>query len=769
MKLLRTGVHAANAHPSVLNFITGKYVIRSRDSMSIVFNEMQSTITLHTKNTTYQMQIDRYGFLLHLYYGKRTDGCMDYLLTYYDRGFSGNPYDAGSDKTYSMDSLPQEFPSLGTGDYRTPACIIKNTDRTYSSDFRYVSHTVRDGKYALDGLPAVYADPEEAQTHEVVLEDRVTGVRAVLLYGTLPEYDIITRSVRIINASKGHISVKKLAPACLDMLCGQYDFITFYGRHAMERNVQRTPVGHGVSKIGSLRGASSHQYNPAVIVAEHDTTEDAGGCYGMAFVYSGGFQSEAGQDQYYQTRVLMGLSEEQFAYPLNAGEEFQSPEVIMSYSSEGLAKLSQNFHRCIRTHLCRGKYKDAVRPILLNSWEASYFDFTGESLLALARQAADLGIEMFVMDDGWFGNRNSEFSGLGDWKVNEEKLGCTLGELIGKINAMGMKFGLWIEPEMVNEDSDLYRAHPDWAFVIPGRRPNRSRHQLVLDFSRREVTDYIFDQICAVLDQGKVEYIKWDMNRSIADVYSATADSQGRVLHDYVLGLYRFLERLVNRYPDILIEGCSGGGGRFDAGMLYYTPQIWCSDNTDPVDRLEIQYGTSFIYPSSSVGAHVSASPNHQTGRVTSLKTRGTVAMAGIFGYELDLNRLAEEEKQEIRQQIRKYKKYAALVQKGLYYRLTNPQTDNQGAWEFVSEDRREALVQVVGIRKHANMTVDYIRVKGLRENTLYRETGSGKLYNSTALQEIGIPKPVLNGEYQAYQWHFVQEEPLLNDSAGRP
>lgn len=727
--------------------------------MGIFYNEDQKTITLHTKNTTYQMQIDRYGFLLHLYYGKKADGCMDYLLTFYDRGFSGNPYDAGSDKTYSMDSLPQEFPSLGTGDYRIPACIIKNTDLTYCSDFRYVSHSIREGKYALKGLPAVYAEESEAQTLEVVLADHGSGVKAVLLYGVLPEYDIITRSVKIMNESDGRITVKKLAPACLDMVGGEYDFITFYGRHAMERNYQRMPVGHGVSKIGSLRGSSSHQYNPAVILAEHEATEDAGSCYAMAFVYSGGFQSEAGKDQYYQTRMMMGFSEEQFAYPLQKGEEFQSPEVIMSYSSDGLSKLSQNLHRCMRTHLCRGKYKEAVRPILLNSWEASYFDFTGESLLKLAEQAADLGIDMFVMDDGWFGKRDSEFRGLGDWKVNEEKLGCTLGELIGRINDMGMKFGIWIEPEMVNEDSDLYREHPDWAFVIPGRRPNRSRHQLVLDFSRKEIVDYIFDSICSVLDQGHVEYVKWDMNRSIADVYSATADSQGRVLHDYVLGLYDFLERLVNRYPDILIEGCSGGGGRFDAGMLYYTPQIWCSDNTDPIDRLEIQYGTSFIYPASTVGAHVSASPNHQTGRITSLKTRGTVAMAGTFGYELNLNELSEEEKDEIRGQIKEYRKYAELIQKGLYFRLTNPQNANEGAWEFVSEDRREALVQAVSIKKHANMTVDYIKVKGLEENTKYREMESGKIYNSTALMESGFPMPIRDGEYQAYQWHFVRED----------
>ncbi|WP_251389257.1 alpha-galactosidase [Mediterraneibacter agrestimuris] len=727
--------------------------------MCISYNEADKTITLHTKHTTYQMQIDKYGFLLHLYYGRSAAGCMDYLLTYYDRGFSGNPYEAGTDKTYSMDSLPQEFPSLGTGDFRSPACIIQNTDHTYCSDFRYVSHSIRPGKYNLPGLPAVYAKDEDAQTLEITLKDPATNITALLLYGILPGYDIITRSVKIINTGEGQIAIKKLAPACLDILSGDYDYITFYGRHAMERNMQRMPVGHGITKIGSLRGTSSHQYNPAVILAEHDTTEKAGGCYGMTFVYSGGFQSEAGMDQYSQTRLLMGLSEEQFDYALKTGEEFQSPEVILTYSSKGLETLSQNLHRCMRTHLCRGMYKETRRPILINSWEASYFDFTGESLLRLAEQAADLGIEMLVMDDGWFGSRDSDLLGLGDWEVNEKKLGCSLGELIQKVNGLGLKFGIWIEPEMVNEDSNLYRKHPEWALVIPGRTPNRSRHQLVLDFSQKEVVDYIYEKICAVLDQGNVEYVKWDMNRSITDVYSAATDNQGRVLHDYVLGLYDFLERLVNRYPHILIEGCSGGGGRFDAGMLYYTPQIWCSDNTDPVDRLEIQYGTSFIYPASSVGSHVSASPNHQTGRITSMETRGAVAMAGTFGYELNLEELGAEEKAEIRRQIKEYKQYASLIQQGLYYRLTNPQTDNQGAWEFVSEDKTEALVQTVSIKKHANMTVDYIKVRGLKENTIYRDTHSGIRYNSTVLMEAGIPTPVLPGEYQTYQWHFVSEE----------
>lgn len=727
--------------------------------MSIIFDTEQQTITLHTKNTTYQMMIDKYGFLLHLYYGKRAAGSMAYLLTYYDRGFSGNPYEAGRDKTYSMDALPQEFPVQGTGDYRIPACVIRNADGTYACDFRYKGHQIRKGKYSLAGLPAVYAADEEAETLEVELEDPATGVKAYLLYGVLPEYDIITRSVKIENGGNGQIYIEKIASACLDMVSGKYDLLTFYGRHAMERNLQRSPVGHGISKIGSTRGTSSHQYNPAIIVAAHDATEKAGSCYGMVYVYSGGFQSEVEKDQYNQTRIMMGLSQEMFSYPVESGKAFTAPEVILTCSAEGISKLSQNLHRCIRRHLCRGKYRDVVRPVLINSWEASYFDFTGESLLELAKEAAALGMDMFVMDDGWFGKRDDDLRALGDWQVNEEKLGCTLKELTEKVNALGLKFGIWIEPEMVNEDSNLYKEHPDWAFVIPGRKPNRSRYQLVLDFSRKEVVDYVYTKICSVLDQGNIEYVKWDMNRSIADVYSAQAACQGKVLYDYVLGLYDFLERLNARYPNILIEGCSGGGGRFDAGMLYYTPQIWCSDNTDAIDRTEIQYGTSFIYPTSAVGSHVSASPNHQTGRETSMHTRGVVAMAGTFGYELDLTKLNEADKNEIRDQIAEFRKYAPLIGNGDYYRLSDPRTEDTAAWEFAEESGREALVCAVNLKRHGNMTVSYIRVRGLQEDGIYRDEKTGKRYSGAALADAGIPVPVGEYEHQAFQWHFLLEE----------
>lgn len=707
------------------------------------------------------MQVDRYGFLLHLYYGKKTDTCMDYLLTYYDRGFSGNPYDAGEDRTYSMDTLPQEFPCYGNGDFRSTAFAVENADGSMSCDLRYKSHKIFDGKYNLEGLPAVYASEEESQTLEILMEDPVTGVKVVLLYGVLPAQDIITRSVCVKNESSGKIYLNKIESASLDFLYGDYEILTFYGRHAMERNVQRVPVVHGTQKIGSVRGTSSHQYNPMMILAEKETTEDKGNCYAMSFVYSGCFQGEVLKDQLNQTRMMLGLQEEAFRYPLETGEMFQAPEVILSYSSEGMNRLSQNLHHCIRQHICRGKYKEEIRPILINSWEAAYFDFTGDTIYELAKAAKEVNIDMLVMDDGWFGKRDDDNSGLGDWFVNEKKLGGTLGNLIKRINDLGVRFGIWIEPEMVSEDSDLYRKHPDWALTVPGRNPVRSRNQLVLDFSRKEVVDEIYDQICKVLDQGNIEYVKWDMNRSLMDVYSSVTRDQGRVLHDYVLGLYDFLERLVQRYPNLLIEGCSGGGGRFDAGMMYYTPQIWCSDNTDAIDRLRIQYGTSFGYPVSVVGSHVSAVPNHQTGRKTPLHTRGVVAMSGTFGYELNLMKLSEEEKQEIREQIAEYKSYAPIIQNGLYYRLSDPTTGEICAWEFVHTDEKEqskVLLNIVMQVIHGNMTVNYVKLQGLEETAVYREEKSGKRYTGAALMYGGMPLPIEPGEYQAYQYCFVKE-----------
>ena len=714
--------------------------------MAITFNETTRIFTLTTAHTTYQMQADAQGYLLHLYYGARTAGEMDYLLNYGDRGFSGNPNSAGNNRTYSLDALPQEYPSLGTGDFRNYALNIENADGSQCCNPVYITHEIAAGKYTLKGLPFVRAEENEAETLKIILEDPVTKVELHMLYGVLEKEDIITRSVIIKNAGKAPVTVKKAQSACLDFLHGDYDLIKFYGRHAMERNMERMPVSHESTRIGSRRGTSSHQYNPGVILAGKNTNEDSGSCYGMLFVYSGNFLVEAEKDQYDQTRIQMGLTDELFAYPLEAGAEFTAPEVILSYTNKGLSRLSQQYHHCIMNHICQGKYVHANRPVLINSWEAAYFDFTGDTIVELAKEAKELGIDMVVMDDGWFGKRNDDNSSLGDWYVNEEKLGGTLTKLIERVNAEGVKFGIWIEPEMVSEDSDLYREHPDWAITIPGRKPVRSRNQLVLDFSRKEVRDEIFKRICAVLDQGNVEYIKWDMNRSLADIYAPN------VTYDYVLGVYDFLEKLTNRYPDILIEGCSGGGGRFDAGMLYYTPQIWCSDNTDAINRTRIQYGTSFFYPVAAMGSHVSAVPNHQTGRVTSMHTRGVAAMSGTFGYELNPALLSAEEKAEIRAQLAQYREYQELIREGDYYRLSNPFQDNFAAWMVVSDDRSRALVSVIRLTAEANPPAAYVTLKGMEEDAFYREKNTGKVYPGAALMEAGILLPAAVSEYEAYQ-----------------
>ncbi len=719
--------------------------------MGIYYQQENRIFTLHTTHTTYQMKVDAFGFLLHMYYGGKISGNMDYLLTYYDRGFSGNPFDVGADRTYSLDVLPQEYPVMGMGDYRNSALIIRNGDESECCDLRYKSHRIYKGKYGLKGLPAVYASEDEAQTLEILLEDSVSGVQVKLLYGVLEKEDIITRSAEISNCGTAGIVVEKAASACLDFVTGDYDLLSFWGRHVMERNLQRREIAHGSFGIGSRRGTSSHQYNPAVILAGKNTTEEHGNCYGLVFVYSGNFMCEAEKDQFEQTRVLMGLHSDLFHYSLEPGETLTVPETILGYTDKGLGQLSILFHRCIMEHICRGRYRDLPRPVILNSWEAAYFDFDGETICGLAKDAAALGIDMVVMDDGWFGKREDDNSGLGDWQVNQRKLGCTLKELTEKVNGFGVKFGLWIEPEMVSEDSSLYREHPDWALQTPGRKPVRGRNQLVLDFTRKDVRDAVFKAICGVLDQGNIGYVKWDMNRSISDVYSMQ-DKQGKVAYDYVLGVYDFLEKLIKRYPDMLIEGCSGGGGRFDAGMLYYTPQIWCSDNTDALDRVLIQYGTSFLYPVAAVGAHVSAVPNHQTGRGVSLHTRGVTAMAGAFGYELDPGELTDEERDEIRRQIRQYKKHEELIRKGDYFRLSDPFQDTYAAWQFTSKDKDRVLLNVVMLEVHGNMPVTYVKLRGLQGDMVYEDVDTGKRYYGSALMEAGMPMPMEPGEYLAWQ-----------------
>lgn len=725
--------------------------------MPIRIEKETNVISIHTAHTTYQMAVGKYGHLLHLYYGTRVQEDFRYLLTFEDRGFSGNPYEAGQDKTYSLDALPQEYPVYGTGDYRTPACNVRDEKGIHACDFRYESCRILDGKYRIPGLPAVYTDGK-AQTLEVVLKDSHHGLCLRLHYGILEDSDVITRAAVFENTGEHRLYLEKAASCCLDFLYGQYDILHFHGRHGMERILERSPLIHGNQVFGSRRGTSSHQQNPFFIIADKNAGEETGECYGISLLYSGNFKAEAEMDQYNQSRIICGISDEMFSYELKHGETFQVPETALCYSREGFGALSRQFHSLIRKHVCRGPYKEKQRPVLINNWEATYFAFTKEKIISIAAQAAELGVEMLVLDDGWFGKRDSDLSGLGDWFVNEEKLGGPLSAVAEQVQTLGLKFGLWIEPEMVSEDSRLYREHPDWAFTIPGRKPVRARYQLVLDFSRKEVVDYISEQIFKVLDAADISYIKMDMNRHITDVCSATMEyqNQGTILHNYVLGVYDFLERLITRYPQMLIEGCGGGGGRFDAGMLYYTPQIWCSDNTDAIERIKIQYGTSFGYPISSVGSHVSAVPNHQTGRSTDLKTRGVVAMAGSFGYELDLNLITVEEKELVKQQIRDYKKYWNLIHKGLYYRLTELFENSAfAAWEFVDEEGAELLLNLVTLDTQCNPPALFVRLKGLDPDGVYQDTDSKVCYRGGALLYAGIPVPRMMGEYQAWQMHL--------------
>lgn len=727
--------------------------------MAITYENVGQTITLETRNTTYQMKIGQYGYLLHTYYGRKTDGDMSYLIAQKDRGFSGNPYDAGTDRTFSLDQLPQEYPCEGCGDYRRTALCVRSGKGICGVDLRYQGHKITKGVMALPGLPAIHARDEEAMSLALTLSDRAVGIEVTLLYTVLEESDTIERSAIIRNTGSDNLTLQNAASASFDLLYGQWDLIHFHGRHAYEREKGRCNINTEELSILSRRGTSSHQENPFVIIAGEDTNEDQGDCYGLMLLYSGSFALHTSQDQYGQTRVMMGILSERFDYSLSPGEAFTAPSCALIYTSQGFTSLSQHYHALIKEHVIRGPWAHKRRPILINNWEATYFDFNREKLLDIARTAKELGIEMLVLDDGWFANRCDDNRALGDWQVNEQKLGGSLDSLVSEVNKIGLRFGLWIEPEMVSEDSRLYAEHPDWAFTLPCHRPVRGRGQLCLDFSRKEVVDAVFDMISKVIDSAHIEYIKMDMNRSISDVATANGDyqSQGKTLYRYVMGVYDFLERLLKRYPELLIEGCSGGGGRFDAGMLYYTPQIWTSDNTDAIDRLTIQYGTSFGYPVSCMGAHVSTVPNHQSGRSTPFNTRAVVAMAGSFGYEMDLSKLTGEEMEEAKQQIKTFKTYQDLMHNGLYYRLTDPTAKcDVCAWMMVSADQKEAILSFVRLETHGNSLDSYIKLKGIAEDTRYTCIFDGRVYTGAQLMYGGLRLPSQSNEYEGTQLYFT-------------
>ncbi len=727
----------------------------------IVLDQANNVFTLHTQNTTYQMKVDQHQVLVHTYYGPRVGGGdLSYLVRYMDRGCAPNPPEAGLDRTYSLNTIPQEYSTCGVGDFRLPSLELELPSGSHSADLRYAGCELRQGKYTLEGLPAFRGTSEDAETLVLFLEDRAAQITVELCYGVLERYDLITRAVRVVNRGNQVVRLLQCASLCLDFLRADLDLITFNGCHLMERAPSRAPLRTGVQGVGSVRGASSHQHNPFVILCDRDANEDYGLCYGAALLYSGNFQAEAELSQYDNTRLVMGINPCHFCWTLEPGESFTAPEAALICSPNGLGQMSRQFHRAIRERLIQDPLQGKRRPVLINNWEATYFDFSADQLVDFAKTAAPLGIELLVMDDGWFGKRDDDNRGLGDWYVNTEKLPGGLEALVPRIQAQGMSFGIWIEPEMVNEDSCLYREHPDWALKIPERAPARCRNQFVLDFSRPEVRKHIYTQIKTVLSSADITYVKWDMNRSLTDIWSAAlpAERQGEVYHRYVLGVYEVLEWLRRDFPHILIEGCAGGGGRFDAGMLYYTPQIWCSDNTDAIDRLRIQYGTSFCYPVSTMGAHVSAVPNEANGRSTSIRTRGVVAMAGTFGYEMDPAKTTQEEKEQIKEQVAFFKTHYELIQQGDYYRLTDPFQDGPyTAWEQVSPDGREALVSLVTTSLHAAPPFRTLRLKGLDPRLTYQVNGAGS-WPGDVLMNAGWPLPVFAGDYQSIQL-FLEAE----------
>ena len=733
--------------------------------MSIRIDHETGLITLHTLHTSYQMWADGQGVVHHLYYGPAIGGSdLRGLEFYSDCGFSPQPAGMDRQRDYSLDTLCQEYTGSGVGDYRIGCLRLAGPDGGRAADLRFVSAEAVPGKYALPGLPAACAEDGACETLRLKLRDAVHGLTVTLLYGVFAQADVITRAALLENEGSGPIRLDKAASACLDLPFGPWELIHFHGRHCMERQPERVPLSHNIQTLRSARGASSHQHNPFAILAAPHTTEEAGECLGAMLVWSGNFKIECEVSQMQSTRLVAGVSDDDFSWTLEPGGQFAAPEVLFCYSDQGLSELSARYHRFLQRHIIRSPWRDKPRPILINNWEATYMDFDAQRIWDIARQARDLGVEMLVLDDGWFGERSDDSSGLGDWQFNEKKLGCTFDQLIGRVREMGLLFGLWIEPEMVCTNTALYAAHPDWALTIPGRAPATGRSQLVLDMGRPEVVDYLYSLFHRLLAEHDIAYIKWDMNRNLTDVYSRALppERQGEAAYRYMLGLYSLLDRLTRDFPQVLFEGCAGGGGRFDAGMLCYCPQIWCSDDTDAIHRIKIQYGTSFGYPPCTMGSHVSASPNHQTGRSTLLSTRAVVAMAGTFGYELDLQKLTAEEKEMVKAQIVRYKQLQPLLLEGRCERLTDAVTDTCfTAWQFTAPDRSRAAVSVVVIDPQANPWPIHIRLRGLDPQALYHESLTERVYTGAALCHAGLTLPIMQGDYPAVQIMIERTESL--------
>ncbi|MGL5314764.1 MAG: alpha-galactosidase [Peptostreptococcaceae bacterium] len=725
--------------------------------MSIVYNSSSKTFNLSTKNTSYVIKVLDTNHLVHLYWGKKIKSTnIDYLIRRRDWGsFLANTDNIDQ---FMLEATSQEYPGYGCTDLRSPAVELQFEDGTSATDFRYESHRIYKGKEQIKGLPATYIESEsEATTLEITLIDELKNVKLVLSYSVFEEFDAITRNVKVINEGKEEVKIQRVLSANVDFRDSDYELIQLSGAWARERHIIRKEIRSGSQSIESRRGASSHAQNPFMALVRKDTTENTGDVFGFSLVYSGNFLANVEVDMYDNARAQIGLNPFDFTWILEENEEFVSPEAVLVYSNEGLTGMSHIYQNLYGKRLARGEHRDKIRPILINNWEATYFDFNEVKIKEIATEAKDLGMELFVLDDGWFGKRDDDTTSLGDWFVNEEKLKGGLNKLATEINEVGLQFGLWFEPEMVSPVSELYKTNPDWCIHIPGRTRSEARRQLILDLSRSEVCDYIIEKISEVLSSAPISYVKWDMNRNMTEIGSINLPGkrQREVAHRYMLGLYRVMEEITTRFPSILFESCSGGGGRFDPGMLYYMPQTWTSDDTDAIERLKIQFGTSLVYPNASIGCHVSAIPNHQVDRMTPLNTRGVVAMSGNFGYELDITKLSLEEKEIIKEQIELYKEIRETIQFGDLYRLSSPFENNDVAWTFVSKDKEEVVVSFVRTLALPNPKFVSIKLTGLEEDCEYEIVGENLTVGSDELMNIGLNVPQLKGDYAAKMWRL--------------
>ena len=710
--------------------------------MSIIFHEGSKTFHLFNEEISYIICVLSNGHIGNLYFGKKIHDREDfsYLIESKQRPMTACVYEGN--RKYSLEHLKLEYPVYGTSDYRNPAVEILQENGSRISEFKYISYEITDGKPELAGLPATYVEePEEAQTLCLRLKDEVTGIVLELLYSIFSGKGILARSARFINEGIAPVHLLNAMSLSLDLPDSDYVWMQFSGVWARERHIIERKLEQGIQAVGSIRGNSSHEHNPFIVLRRPSTTETSGEVMGFSLVYSGNHRMQAEVDTHNTARVTAGINPQNFDWKLDCGESFQTPEAVVIFSDQGLNGMSQTFHKLYQKRLARGYWRDRPRPILNNNWEATYFDFTEDRLVEIAAKAKECGVELFVLDDGWFGKRSNDYTGLGDWVANKERLPFGIKGLADRIEEMGMKFGLWFEPEMVNKDSDLYRAHPDWILHAPQRVSCHGRNQYVLDFSRKEVVDCIYDMMYKILSEAKISYIKWDLNRSITECYSVAlpADRQGEVFHRYILGVYDLYDRLTTAFPQILFESCASGGGRFDPGMLYYAPQGWISDDTDAAERVRIQYGTSMCYPISSMGSHVSVVPNHQLNRITPLHTRANVAYFGTFGYELDLNKLTDEEIAEVKTQIIFMKEYRELIQFGNFYRLKSPFDGNETVWMTVSEDKRKALVFWYRERNVVNAEFTRVRLQGLNPDFIYKNEYNGTENYGDELMNLGL------------------------------